>query len=76
MFKIIEEIIEKDIEDITILLVSDALEKVKLRNFLKNPEISICVPFYEDNLRTLNLMASNFFKEKNFIIATKYKSFS
>ena len=65
LFKIIEEIIEKDIEDITILLVSDVLEKKsKLRNFFEKSKISICVPFYEDNLRTLNLLASNFFKEK------------
>ena len=65
LFKIIEEIIGKDIEDITILLVSDVLEKKsKLRNFFEKSKISICVPFYEDNLRTLSLLASNFFKEK------------
>ena len=37
LFKIIEEIIEKDIDDITIL-INDALEKSKLRSFLKNPK--------------------------------------
>ena len=33
LFKIIEEIIEKDIEDITILLVSDVLKKVEIKKF-------------------------------------------
>ncbi len=63
--KIIEEITEKNIEDTTILLVSDTLEKKsKLRSFFEKSKITICVPFYEDNLRTLNVLASNFFKEK------------
>ena len=65
IFKIIEEIIEKDIEDITILLISDPLEKKsKLRNFFEKSKKTICVPFYEDNQKTLNLLALNFFKEK------------
>ena len=40
-------------------------KKSKLRNFFEKSKISICVPFYEDNNQTLNLLASKFFKEKN-----------
>ncbi len=65
IFKIIEEIIKKDIEDITILLVSDTLEKKsKLRNLFEKSKNTICVPFYEDNQKTLSSLALNFFKEK------------
>ena len=65
IFKIIEEIIEKDIEDVTILLISDLLEKKsKLRNLFEKSKKTICVPFYEDNQKTLNFLALNFFKEK------------
>ena len=31
---------------------------------MKKSKVTICVPFYEDNSQTLNLLASNFFKEK------------
>ncbi|MDC2969885.1 DNA polymerase III subunit delta [Candidatus Pelagibacter sp.] len=63
--KIIEEIIEKKVEDLAIILISDALEKKsKLRNlFEKNKDI-ICIPFYEDNDRTLVSIVQNFLKEK------------
>ncbi len=65
LFKIIEEILKKNIEGITILLVSEALEKKsKLRSFFEKSKETICVPFYEDNERTLNLLATNFFREK------------
>ena len=63
--QIIEEIIEKNLEDVRILLVSEALDKKsKLRNYFEKSKKTICVPFYEDNQRTLNSLASNFFKEK------------
>lgn len=66
LIKIIEDIIVKDIEDVSILLVSEALEKKsKLRNFFEKSQNTICVPFYEDNLRTLNSIATIFFREKN-----------
>tara|TARA_B100000902_G_C27310921_1_gene918346 strand:+ start:2334 stop:3329 length:996 start_codon:yes stop_codon:yes gene_type:complete len=65
LFKIVENIIEKNINGISILLISDVLEKKsKLRNFFEKEKTTICVPFYEDNLKTLNLLATNFFKEK------------
>jgi DNA polymerase-3 subunit delta len=65
IFNIIEDIINKDIEDITILLISETLEKKsKLRKLFEKQNSIICVPFYEDNVQSLNLMASSFLKEK------------
>ncbi len=60
---IIEEIIEKKINDVSIVLNASILEKKsKLRKlFEKNKDI-ICIPFYEDNLQTLSVIARDFFK--------------
>ena len=47
------------------MLISDLLEKKsKLRNLFEKSKKTICVPFYEDNQKTLNFLALNFFKEK------------
>jgi DNA polymerase III subunit delta len=61
---IIEEILEKQIEDLLIILNSGLLEKKsKIRVlFEKNKEI-ICIPFYEDNDQTLSALVNNFVKE-------------
>ena len=60
---IIEEILEKKIKDVKIVLNSAILEKKsKLRKlFEKNKDI-ICIPFYEDNIQTLSTIARDFFK--------------
>jgi len=60
---VIEEILEKEIKDITIVLNASILEKrSKLRKlFEKNKDI-ICVPVYEDNTQTLSTIARDFFK--------------
>jgi DNA polymerase-3 subunit delta len=70
LLKILEEIINKDTDDIMIVLVSGVLEKKsKLRNFFEKSKETICVPFYEDNLNTLGSLASKFFKEKKIAIS-------
>lgn len=63
--KIIEEIISKSVEDISIILTSDNLDKrSKLRSFYEKNSNTICIPFYEDNAQTLSIIANNFIKEK------------
>ena len=63
--KIIEEIISKKIEDVSIILISENLDKKsKLRIFFEKNLFTICVPFYEDNVQTLGNLANNFIKEK------------
>ena len=68
--EIIEEILEKKISDITIILNAASLEKKsKLRKlFEKNKDI-ICIPFYEDNAQTLRSIAINFFKSNKILIS-------
>jgi DNA polymerase-3 subunit delta len=70
---IIEEIIEKNIEDIKIVLNSGILEKKsKLRSLFEKNKNTICVPFYADNYQTLSKIINNFFREKK-IIASQEK---
>tara|TARA_Y100001970_G_scaffold286565_1_gene409023 strand:- start:339 stop:1316 length:978 start_codon:yes stop_codon:yes gene_type:complete len=64
--KFINEIIEKNIEKIKIIINSDNLEKKsKLRNLFEKEKDLVCIPFYEDNDKSLNIIAQNFFKQKN-----------
>ena len=65
ILKIIEEIIEKGINDITLIISAKILEKKsKLRNYFEKEKNLVCVPFYEDNKMTLGQIVSNFFREK------------
>ena len=67
---IIEEIIEKNINDVKILLRTVVLDKKsKLRNFFEKNSKTIIVPFYEDNNQTLSILAQNFFRERNINIS-------
>ncbi len=65
IFEIIEEIIQKNAQDIRIILVSKNLDKKsKLRNFFEKQKETICIPVYEDNQNTLNFLAQNFLKKE------------
>ena len=62
---IIDEILEKNIKDITIILDADELsKKSKLRNFFEKEKSLVCTPFYQDNYQTLARLASDFFQKK------------
>jgi len=67
---LIDEIIEKKIDDIIIILNSNSLEqKSKLRIlFEKNKDLT-CIPFYADNNQTLNSIINFFFREKKISIS-------
>ena len=70
LYKVIEEIIEKKVEDLAIILISGNLEKKsKLRNFFEKNKNTICIPFYEDNERSLFSIIQNFLKEKKILIS-------
>ena len=61
----IEGLIEKNPEDIQIILNSKNLEKKSiLRKIFEKEKSIICVPFYEDNNQTLNSIISLFFRNK------------
>ena len=67
---IIEEIIEKKIPDLKIVLNSGILEKKsKLRSLFEKNKYTICIPFYSDNHQTLNGIINNFFRTKKIPIS-------
>ena len=70
ILKLIEEILEKEIEDVTIILNTQILEKrSKLRGLFEKEKNLVCIPFYKDDSRTLSQLANNFFKNKKISIS-------
>ena len=70
ILKIIEEILEKKIEDLNLIINSNNLEKrSKLRSFFEKNKDLICIPVYADNLQTITRLAFDFFKDKNISIS-------
>ncbi len=66
IFKIISEILEEELDDINFVFIADILEKKsKLRNLFEKDKNTVCVPFYEDNNQSLNIVVQNFLKKKN-----------
>jgi len=66
----IEDLLEKNPEDIKIILNSKNLEKKSsLRKIFEKDKSIICVPFYEDNNQTLNSIVSLFFRNKKISIS-------
>jgi DNA polymerase III subunit delta len=69
-FKIIEEIISKNIDDLSIILIAGSLDKrSKIRSFFEKEPNTVCVPFYEDNIQTLGFLAERFMRDKNINIS-------
>tara|TARA_B100000963_G_scaffold48613_1_gene36873 strand:- start:2467 stop:3462 length:996 start_codon:yes stop_codon:yes gene_type:complete len=70
LYKILENIIEKDYDGIILVLTTNTLEKKsKIRNFFEKNRKSICVAFYEDNFQSLNFLAQKFLKEKKILLS-------
>ena len=68
--EIIQGIIEKKNDDLTLVINSNLLEKKsKLRNFFEKDKRLISIAFYEDNKQTLANLASNFFKKNKISIS-------
>ena len=68
--EIIEELIEKEPKDITVIINSKNLEKKStLRKIFEKEKSIICVPFYEDNNQTLNSIISLFFRNRKIPIS-------
>ena len=67
---IIEELMEKNPEDIQIILNSKNLEKKSsLRKLFEKEKSIVCIPFYEDNNQTLNSIINLFFRNKKIPIS-------
>ena len=70
ILKIVEEIYDKNLDDVKIIINTDALEKKsKLRLFFEKNKNLACIPFYPDNDQTLLKLAYNFFKDKKIKIS-------
>jgi len=66
ILEIINEIIERKIEGIKIILNSNNLDKKsKLRNLFEKNKNMACIPVYEDTEKSLTFITQNFFKTKN-----------
>ena len=71
ILKIIEILHLKNLEDTTIILNSENLEKKsKLRSFFEKNKNLVCIPFYPDNDQTLSKLAYNFLRDKNISISS------
>ena len=67
---VIEEIIERKVRDLTIILNANILEKKsKLRAYFEKNKETICVPFYADNNQTLSGIVNIFFRENKIPIS-------
>ena len=72
ILQFVEEIVDKDIKDLKIIIKSGLLEKKsKLRKFFETDKSVIIIPFYEDNTQSLSSIAQKFFKEKKIGISTQ-----
>lgn len=70
IIKLIEILLEKNLEDTILIIKTDNLDKKsKLRNFFEKGKNLICCAFYPDTNETLSKIAYNFFKEKKISIA-------
>ena len=66
----IENIISVDLNDLSLILLSETLDKKsKIRKYFERETKTICVPVYDDNFQTLSTMVSKFMKEKNINIS-------
>ena len=70
IYTIIQELIERKIKSIKIIINSDVLEKKsKLRSLFEKKKDLICIPTYSDNNETLSRLANTFFKNEKILIS-------
>ena len=69
IFKIIEEINIRKIDDILIIIADNLEKKSKLRSMFEKDKKLICIPFYPDNEQTLSKLAFEYFKKKKISIS-------
>ena len=67
---IIEEILEKKIEDLVLILNAGVLEKKsKIRTLFEKSKEAVCIPFYEDSNETLSEIVNKFFRDNKIQIS-------
>jgi len=69
LLKIIEDVLEKNFEDIYLIFISENLEKKsKLRSLFEKKKELTCIAFYPDTSDVLSRVAHDFFKERKILI--------
>ncbi len=62
IFNVIEDVLTKNLFDVTVILSSGVLEKKsKLRNLIEKHDKAACIAFYGDDERSLSKLANEFF---------------
>jgi len=70
IIKLIDELLDRKINDVTIVINAGNLDKKsKLRSLFEKDKNLICVPFYKDDNRTLMQLANNFFKNNKISVS-------
>ena len=70
IFRIIQDLISRNISNIKIIINSGVLEtKSKIRSLFEKQKDLICIPTYPDNHETLSKLAINFFKDEKISIS-------
>ena len=70
ILKVIESLNSKKLDDITIIINAENLEKKsKLRSFFEKNKETICIPFYPDTDQTLSKLAYDFLKGRKISIS-------
>ena len=70
ILKVIETLNFKNLQDTTIILNADNLEKKsKLRSFFEKDKKLVCIPFYPDNAQILSKLTYNFLRERKISIS-------
>ena len=70
IFKIIENLINRELKDLKFIIDTDNLDKKsKLRSYFEKSKICVCIPFYPDNPQILSKLTFNFFREKKIMIS-------
>ena len=70
ILKIINDIFDIKLKDITIIIIANILEKKsKLRSLFEKSKNSICLPFYEDSIESMSIITRDFLKEKKIYVS-------
>ncbi len=70
ILKIIDQILDKNIEDVLVIITAENLEKKsKLRSFFEKEKNLVCIPFYPDTEKTLLKLAMDFFKNEKIAVS-------
>ena len=70
IFKITEDLINRDLKDLKFIIETDNLDKKsKLRSYFEKSKSCVCIAFYPDNQQTLSKLTFDFFRKKKIIIS-------